>query len=230
MQSAAGRARLEVLVVDKNPLMRFALISVANLHPLLHVCEEAGDARTARALFARERPHIVVLDVALPKGDGIELVREFARFEPACRHIVVSEICQAGIVRRAFDAGALAYLSKSDEPSELLAALEAVITQRKFIGKLVSQALEYDASHTPPDRVMKLLRNLSDREMHIFHRFGNGQGTTAIAKELGISVKTVETHQAHIRQKLQLTDSMQLRRAAENWIKQTQREKVNSKG
>jgi len=122
-------------------------------------------------------------------------------------------------VQRAFEAGARAYVSKSDEAAELLAALEAIITNRRFIGKLVSKALELNASHKPNDRALRLLRNLSDREMHIFRRIGKGEGTTAIARELGISVKTVETHNAHIKEKLRLSGSTQLHRTAENWLR-----------
>lgn len=218
MRDGARRNQFRVLVVDRNPLMRFALLSVINLHPLLHVCEEAADARSARTLYTQERPNIVVLDIALPNGDGIELMREFTQFGRACQYVVVSEICEAGIVQRAFEAGAGAYVSKSDEAAELLAALEATITGRIFIGKVVSKALEFNASHKPNNRALKFLGNLSDREMHIFRRIGKGERTTAIAKELGISIKTVETHQAHIKRKLQLGSSLQLRRIAEGWF------------
>jgi len=219
MQDVTNPKRLQVMVVDPNPLMRFALLSVVNLHPLLQVCGEAGDARSARSLFLKECPRIVVLDIDLPKGDGIELVREFVQFESMCRYVVVSAISEPGIVQRAFDAGAQAYVSKNDEATELTVALETVITNGTFIGKLISQAIGFNITNTPPKRALKLLGNLSDREMHIFRRMGKGEGTTAISRELGISIKTVETHQAHIKKKLHLASSTQLHLAAESWVR-----------
>jgi len=218
MQVTPSQKQLQVLVVDGNPLMRFAMLSVINLHPLLRVCEEAGDSRAARELYSRERPNLVVLDIALPNVDGIELLRDFTRFEPNCRYVVVSQICDAGIVQRAFKAGAHAYVSKSDEAAELLCALEAVITNRTYLGKRISRAMQANVSQVSSSRIARLLGSLSDRELHIFHRIGSGQGTTIIAQELGLSVKTVETHKAHIKDKLHLVDAAQLRRAAESWV------------
>jgi len=194
------------------------MLSVANLHPLLHVCEEAADARAARELYPWERPEVVVLDIVLPHGDGIELLREFARYETKCWYVVVSELCDAGMVQRAFDAGAQAYVSKRDEAAELLCALEAVITDGTYVSKIVSQNLRSDVSRRRLEPALKLLGNLSDREMHIFCRIGQEQGTTAIAQALGLSVKTVETHQARIKEKLHLSGSAQLHRVAENWM------------
>jgi DNA-binding NarL/FixJ family response regulator len=93
----ANEQQLRVLVVDENPLTRFGIVSVVNLHPLLRVCKEAADARSARASHSTECPQIVVLDIVLPHGDGIELLREFASFKPRCRSVVVSAWCDPAI-------------------------------------------------------------------------------------------------------------------------------------
>ena len=211
------REKYQVLVVDENPLTRFAILSIVNLHPLLHVCEEAADARSARAAHVAERPHLVVLDIQLPHGDGIELVREFALSQPRSHTLVMSELTDSEIVRRAFRAGAQAYLSKKDEAAQLLCALIAVVSGNTYMSKIVSAALQADVRRTAPSRTLQLIGTLSDRELHIFRRIGKSQGASAIAKELSVSIKTIETHVGRIKEKLRLNSSEELHRAAERW-------------
>ncbi|MEZ0254520.1 MAG: response regulator [Chthoniobacter sp.] len=212
------RAQLQVLVVDENPLTRFGVLSIANLHPLLHVCDEAADARAARELYSRENPAVVLLDVTLPHGDGIELVEEFSQLQPDCRFIVVSELCDHATIERAFHAGAHGYVSKKDQAAEVLCALEAVITGGTYMSKLVTECLRATMSRKLPNRALAYIRDLSNRELHIFRRIGKGQGTTAIARELGVSVKTIETHQGRMKAKLRLMTIAQLRIAAASWL------------
>ncbi len=145
--------QIQVLVVDENPLTRFGILSVVNLHPELHVCEEAADALTACALFIRERPTMVVLDVSWPKGDGIELVRKFSRLRTGCSFVVVSDLRDSATVRRAFQAGAGAFVSKTDEAAELFCALEAVITGRTYLGKVVSSTFISKVELKSPSRL-----------------------------------------------------------------------------
>ena len=213
----AQQEQYQVLVVDENPLTRFAILSVVNLHPLLHVCEEAADARSARAAHAAEMPHFVVLDIQLPHGDGIELVKEFVHSQPKCRTLVVSELIDSETVQRAFRAGVQAYLSKKDEAAQLLCALLAVISGNTYISKIVSASLQADVRRTVPSQALKRIATLSDRELHIFRRVGRSQGASAIARELSVSVKTIETHLGRIKEKMHLKSSEELHRAAESW-------------
>jgi len=213
----APREQFQVLVVDENPLTRFGISSVVNLHPFLHVCEEAADARSARAAHAAEVPHIVILDILLPHGDGIELVREFSSCRPKCRPIVVSDLVDSPTIRRAFQAGALAYISKKDEAAQILCALEAVLSGTTYTSKIVSETLQAEISRKTPGRIHKLINTLSNRELHVFRRLARNQGTTAIARELSVSVKTVETHLSRIKEKLHLESSVQLHHVAESW-------------
>ncbi len=198
--------------------MRFGILSVANLHPLLHVCEEAGDARTARVLYSQTKPHIVVLDISLPHGDGIELMREFSGINPGCRFVVVSGLCDCAVVQRAFRAGANGYVSKTDPAAEIFCALEAVLVGGDYMSKSISESLRLAIVRKPANRALTEVSRLSLRELHIFRRIAKGQTTLAIARELGVSVKTIQTHQGRIKTKLQLITMAQLRLVAATWL------------
>jgi DNA-binding NarL/FixJ family response regulator len=207
-----------VLIVDGEPLTRFGIAALINLHPLLRVCEEAGDVRAARAACAEEKPDLIVLELALAGGDGLELLRDFARLHPPARTVVVSARDDALSVQRAFRAGARGYVTKQEEATEVLAALEEVFTGGIFASARVANLLVADLAARRAPRALGNLSALSDRELLVFRRIGQKNGATAIARELAVSVKTVETHQGRIKEKLGLPTCAELRRRAERWV------------
>ena len=214
----ADISRARVLIIDGEPLTRFGIAALVNLHPLLCVCGEAGDARTGRVACEQEMPDLIVLELELPGGDGIELLRDFARLHPPARAVVVSGREDALSVQRAFRAGARGYVTKHEQAAELLAALEQVFTGGIFASERVAHLLVADLAARRSPRGLGNLSALSDRELLIFRRFGQKHGTTAIARELAVSVKTVETHQGRIKEKLGLANSAELHRRAEQWV------------
>jgi DNA-binding NarL/FixJ family response regulator len=214
MNTTASRHPLGVLVLEPNPLTRFGIESVIDLHPLLHVCGEACEARMARSLCSAKKPDLIVLALFPPNGDGIELLKEFATIHPPARAIVVIDSSEAVFVQRSFRAGARGCVTKHEEPTELLAGLEDVLSGKLFISSGVSQILA-NCEHQSSSRN---LHTLSDRELSVFRRLGSKQGPTEIARELGLSVKTVETHQRRIKEKLRLPNGVELNLAAERWL------------
>jgi len=206
-----------VMVVDANPLTRFGLISVVNLNPMLSACGEAGDARTASALFSNQRPDCVIIDVIVPNGDGIELISHFKNLNPSLCAIVVTDLDDLSSIRRAFRAGASGYVTKHEGPIEIARALESAFQGQTFVSKAVSALLVADNGVNPSRKDFSLLESLSNREFHIFRRLGRKQGVTAMARELGVSVKTIETHQRRIKEKLLLRTSFELHILAQRW-------------
>lgn len=207
-----------VLIIDGEPLTRFGIAALINLHPLMRVCAEAGEARMGRAACAQEKPDLIVLELALAGGDGLELLRDFARLHPPARAVVVSARDDALSVQRAFRAGARGYVTKQEEAAEVLAALEEVFTGGIFASERVSHLLVADLAARRAPRAHGNLSALSDRELLVFRRIGQKHGATAIAHELAVSVKTVETHQGRIKEKLGLPNCAELRRRAEQWV------------
>ena len=206
--------KFRVLVVDGVPLTRGGLISLIHQHPMMLVCAEAGNAPAARQLCEREKPNIVVLDGPVQRGDEIELLHDFRKLHPPARTLILSDREDAFSVQRAFRAGARAYVSKQDEAAALLAALELVVGGGLFASPRVLHVLLEDLAHGGERWKERALGSLSDRELQVFRLLGRGLGATAIARELTLSVKTVETHQARMKQKLHLSSGADLRREA----------------
>ena len=187
--------KTKALVVDGMPLTRFALISLIRLHPQMLVCGEAGTACEARDRCSETHPDVVVLDIEVSHGDGLGLIGELRRLHTPLQLLVVSARDDAQSIQRSFRAGARAYLSKNDEPAELHNALDAVLAGRIFMGTRIAQRILENFAGWTHDRLFNQLSALSDRELCVFQMLGQGKGASSIARELSVSVKTVETHQ-----------------------------------
>jgi DNA-binding NarL/FixJ family response regulator len=195
------------------------------------VCAETDDARSAIALFERHQPKVVVLGPVLAHGDGLQLIKILLKLAPAAFIVVLSDDVSAMWIRRVLRAGAVGYLTVEDGDLELPVALDAItcgghryISQRlwgtlikSFAPSLVGQP------HIGADL-------LTDRELEVFSSIGRGSGILETAKELGVSIKTVETHQIHIKEKLKLHSTVELRKYAIRWMSKPARSPTNRRG
>jgi DNA-binding NarL/FixJ family response regulator len=204
-----------VLVADGHALKRAGMMYVVQQHPTLEVVGEAIDLATACQFVAEQQPDLVVFNLALP-GDGLALLHAGKPLHPRARWIAVSPSRDVLTLQRALRAGAGGCVLE-EETRELVAALREVAAGRTFLSEKVS-ALLLGAARQGPTRCEKLLSSLSDREWQVFRRLGEGQGPAAMAQELKVSAKTVETYERRIVEKLHLTGATQLRAVAEDWV------------
>lgn len=210
-------SKVKVLVVDGVSLTRFALNSLIRLHPLVSSVDEACTASQARSLCDKLKPDLIVVDIGISSGDGIDLLTQLRSLHPRQATLVVSEREDIQSIQRAFGVGARAYLSKADEPAEVLNAIESVITGGLYASPRISLQVLKDLARTGQRRFDRQLSNLSNRELHVFRTLGQGLGASKIARQLGVSVKTIESHQQRIKEKLRLKTAGDLHRAAERW-------------
>ncbi|MGB8167711.1 MAG: response regulator transcription factor [Chthoniobacteraceae bacterium] len=202
-----------VLVVDGEPLTQAGIVACIRQWKGYRVCGLAKDPPTARQLCAELRPDLIIVDLPLP-ADGFGLVREFARLHRAARVVVISTRSDRETVECALRAGARGYVRRSDELKALRAACAAVLDGKLHVSPEVEQTLLSGLAHPPhPDGTGDEGR-LSERERTVFRLIGRGLGATAIARELSVSVKTVETHQRRIREKLDVGSAGELRKRA----------------
>jgi len=210
---------LSVLIVHHAPVTRFGLTALLKSSRGFKVVGETSSATVARRLFAEIQPDLVILGLTLQHGDGISLLRDFRKMNPAARSLVLTARDDALSVQRAFRAGARGYIETHDETSEVLYALERIVAGELYTSATVArrflQMLAGGLMETPRDRCA----HLSDRELQVFRLIGSGLGTSLVAKELQLSVKTIETHRQHIKQKLGLTNGMELTRQAADWMR-----------
>lgn len=209
--------RARILVVDDHPLVREGLAARINAQPGLEVCGEAADVDEALALHDRIHPDLVIIDLALRTGHGLDLIKTIGQRKPSTKMLVISAHDESVFAERVIRAGALGYVSKQEAQEQVLDAISTVLRGERYVSdrltrQLVGSALDFGASKANG------VEGLSDRELEIFELIGRGKSTRAIADELHLSIHTIETHRENIRAKLKLRNGSELVRSAVQWV------------
>ena len=210
--------KLTVLIVHHAPVMRFGLTALIKSNPHFKVIGETGEAPVARRLFADGAPDLVVLSLTLQHGDGIVLLKDLRKLNPTACALVVTARHDSLSVQRAFKAGARGYVVTEDETAEVLHALEEIAAGELYASGTVARGLLQMLANGSVEMRQDACAQLSDRELQVFRLIGSGFGTSRVATELQLSVKTIETHRQRIKQKLGLTNSTELTRRAAEWM------------
>jgi DNA-binding NarL/FixJ family response regulator len=210
-------AMVNILLVDDHPIVRQGLARVLMREPDLHVCGEAEDEAAALRLVAELLPQLVIVDLSLKSGDGIALIKTLRASHPAIPVLVLSMHDESHFVERALRAGALGYLTKQEASTKILPAIRHVLRGEIFLGEQFSPSILRRLLSGEPDEDEPVVARLSDRELQVFRLIGDGLGTQEIAGRLNLSVKTIETYQAHIKDKLGLRDARKLVQFAIRW-------------
>ena len=214
----ADSNKRRVFLVDDHPVTRQGFCQLIDLEADLIVCGQAAALTPALVGIESSKPDVVVLDVAMPGRDGIELVKEISVLHPELPTLVLSAMDEAVYAKRALQAGAKGYVMKHEPVERLLTAVREVLAGEIYLsGTMRTQLLlaSLNFSHTDPKLGVKLL---SDRELEIFRLIGEGFGTQKIARTLNLSVSTVETHRTHIKEKLGVKHAPDLVRQAVIWL------------
>jgi DNA-binding NarL/FixJ family response regulator len=214
----ASRApRRRVLIVDDHPIMRQGLVALINNEPDLTVCCEAETTREALQLLEQRRPEIVVTDLSLPDRSGLELIKDIAARFPEVPVLVLSMHDEAIYAERVLRAGGRGYVMKQEGGRKLLDAIRAVLAGRTHVSERMSaRIVELFAGRRPAHE--SPVSTLSDREFEVFQLIGRGRATREIAAQMGLSIKTVEAHRLHIKEKLGLESAAALTRHAVRWV------------
>jgi len=204
--------KARVLVVDAEPVSRFGLVHLLNAHERLQVIAEAEVMPVARELCVRHRPELVVLDAAL--GDGLAFIREVKQLSPQGRVIVFTSQADALSVTRAFRAGAVGYVTRRDSVSSLMSTVLGVLNGERQVAPSVQRVLVEQMMTGGVEVKGRSESVLSDRELQVYQLLGQGLKARAVAAELRLSVKTVETHVQRIKVKLGVANAGELQRRA----------------
>jgi len=208
---------VKILIVDDHPSVREGLALRISLHADLAVCGEAETEDQAIALVKQISPDLVLVDISLKSGHGIELIKRIRSLDPAIKMLVISGFQESLYAERALRAGALGYLNKQESNEKMIEAIRTVHAGKRFLSpemsrRLISQALgASDATKTP-------IENLTNRELEIFRMIGEGLTTGAIADRLFLSTHTIDTHRENIKRKLAVSTAAELSRAAVQWL------------
>jgi len=215
--SGKGRTKAKVLVVHRTGFVRVGVLSLIAKSMQFVMCGETDEAPLARDLFLRHKPHLVVVGLRLCGADGIQLIKEFRSLNPAAAILALSEHADAFLAQRVFRAGARAYLSIEDA-SELLRAFDEISTGHPYVGASVLPLVLSNFAGGPKNSSSSEINILSDRELEIFSFIGRGLSVSELASELNVSVKTIETHQMRMKEKLAAHSAAELRQKAREWL------------
>ena len=209
-------ARHRVLIVDDHPIVRQGLKRMIESELDLTVCGEAETEAQARRAIREMNPDIVIVDLSLEEGDGLELVRDVHAHHPEVPMLVLSMHDETIYAERLLAEGASGYIMKQAAADQLLQALRTVLSGETYLSEPLMQALRARGygSGTP---VADPVARLSNRELQVLNLVGRGVSSRDIAGELGLSVKTVESHRQSIKRKLNFATNAQLLQFAMNW-------------
>ena len=215
--SGKGRTIAKVLVVHRAGFVRAGVLSLIAKSSQFAVCGETDEAPVARELFVRHKPELVVIGLRLCGADGMQLIKEFRTLNPVAAILALSDYADAFSAQRLFRAGARAYLGIEDAP-ELLRAFDEILIGHPFVGASVLPLIISNFAGGGRNSHSTDINSLSDRELEIFSFIGRGVSVSELATELHVSVKTIETHQMRMKEKLALHSAAELRQKAREWL------------
>jgi DNA-binding NarL/FixJ family response regulator len=210
-------AKHRVFLIDDHPIVRQGLTLLINQEPDMIVCGEAEEAQSVPDALAELRPDILILDVSLNGPDGLELLKLIRTTDVDLPILVLSMHDESVYAERALRAGAHGYIMKQEATDKVLDAVRRILRHELYVSdRINNRILQQLAAHPTSTRTLSV-DCLSDRELEVFCLIGDGHGTREIADALHLSIKTVESYQAHIKEKLSLSGGRALMQRAIEW-------------
>jgi DNA-binding NarL/FixJ family response regulator len=208
--SSALKQGHKIVLVDDHPLLREGLAKLINQESGLSVCGQFEDASRAFDAIPSLNPDLAIIDLALKNSSGLELVKNIHASHPKLAMLVLSMYDESLYAERALRAGAAGYIMKQEASERILSAIRQVLKGGIYLSERMSSRLMHQLVGGRARESGSALERLSDRELEIFGMIGQGMGTRQIAEQLHLSVKTVESHRSHIKEKLNLKDANEL--------------------
>jgi len=205
-----------IVIVDDHPVVRAGLRTLIDEEPPLSVCAEASNVRDAIEVTRREEPDLVLIDISLGDGNGIELIRRLKLQHPELKMLACSMHDESLFAERAINAGARGYVHKHQGTEQVLDAICQVLAGRIYLSeKMLDRVI--NSFGKKKEGGVASIGDLSNRELEVFCLIGQGLTPSKIAARLHLSVKTVETHREKIKRKLQFASGGELVRYAVQW-------------
>jgi DNA-binding NarL/FixJ family response regulator len=214
---ADGR-KTRVFLVDDHPLTRQGCAQLIKYESDMTVCGQAGTVAEARKEIPKTRPDVVLIDISLPDGNGLDLIKDLVANQPDLCGIMLSSHDEKIYAERALRAGARGYLMKEADIDVVLAGIRAVMAGETFVSPEMQRRLLGSFRTGGRDTSANEVALLSDRELEVFRQLGLGRSTKEIAEQFHLSISTVESYRASIKKKLGLADAVDLVSAAGRWV------------
>jgi DNA-binding NarL/FixJ family response regulator len=210
--------RSTIFIVDDHPIVRQGLALLINREPDLTVCGDAEEASSALRLIETLKPDLIIVDISLNGPDGLDLLKNIRARDPNLPVLILSMLDESLYAERSLRAGASGYIMKQEATDRVLVAIRRILDGEIYVSdRMADRMLHRFVGGAQQVEPRSPISDLSDRELEVFRLIGDGRGTRQIAQELHISVKTVESYQAHIKDKLSLKNARELLQRAIQW-------------
>ena len=207
-----------IVIVDDHPLFRKGLEELIQSDDSFAVCGQAGNAAEAMDMIRKLSPELAIVDLSLPGANGIELIKHIRAEFPKLPILVLSMHDESLYAVRALRAGADGYVMKHEAMANVIQAIREVFDGRPYLSPAMAAQVITQFAHRQAEGQADAVERLSDRELEVLELIGKGKEVREIAKLLHLSPKTVETHRAHIKDKLDLKNSREVARFALQWL------------
>ena len=204
-----------ILIVDDHPLVRTGFAQLIGDCPDLEVCGEAGDMVEALEQIEATRPDLAIIDLSLAGGSGLDLIERVKTRYKQVLMLVASMHDETLYAERVLTAGARGYINKQEAQDRIIQAIRTVLAGKVYLSQAMTERMLNGMVESDGDR--RDIESLSNRELQVFELIGRGVPSGQIAAQLNLSVKTIETHQAHIKKKLGLASAHELTQRAIRW-------------
>ena len=206
-----------ILIVDDHPLVRESLTTLIQQQPDLSVCGEADSQDGAMKAIAETSPDLVIVDISLGRGSGLDLIKTIKADHPAVSILVLSMHDETIYAERVVRAGARGYVMKKESTKKVIDAIRHVMNGELYLSPdiMSSLAKKFVSGRLPTSALP--VDDLSDRELEVFRLLGQGYETREIAYSLDVSIKTIQTYCARIKEKLRIRTGTELLREAIQW-------------
>lgn len=208
--------KIRILVVEDHAMVRDGFVALINRESGLEVCAEAAGQSEALALIEASKPDLVIADMLLSEGSGLDLLKSARALHPALRFLMISMQDEEIYAERCIKAGASGYIMKHSATDEFVEAIHTIMKGDIYLSKKMNALLLRRFAHASDSEGRTGLESLTDRELQIYQMIGAGLNTRDIAPRLGISPKTVATHRENIKVKLGLKNGRALLQQAMN--------------
>jgi DNA-binding NarL/FixJ family response regulator len=210
LQRGTQAKKKTVFIVDDHPLLRQGLALMIDREPDLMVCGEAEEAHAALKEIAALKPDILIVDISLKGPDGLDLLKNLRTLYPDLAVLILSMHDESIYAERALRARANGYIMKQEATEKVLVAIRRILAGEIYLSEKMASKLLHQFISGASWNEKSRLSALSDRELEVFRQIGEGRTTRQIAENLRLSIKTVETYQAHIKEKLSLRTGREL--------------------
>ena len=214
----SDQAKKRVYLVDDHPIVRQGLIKLIEQEEELEVCGESGSVAEALEDLKKMGPDVVLVDISLEDSNGLELIKLVDDLGLQIPMLVLSMRDESLYAEHALRAGASGYVMKQAASNTLIQAIHKVLEGEIYVSKSMSSQMLKMAFRTGGEDARTGTESLSLRELEVFELIGRGNSTREIAEQLHLSVKTIETYRAHIKEKLQLRSGTELMQRAIHWV------------